>query len=236
MAWYDRLFKKEKISKRRYEGALIDRLRNDFVGSTQSADSEIRYSIRKLRDRCRDLHRNNAYVKRYVNLLKTNIIGSMGIKLQAQVIDQDKSPDFVANAQIERNFSDWSKKGTCSADGRSSFLDIQKLVIENLAIDGEVLIQLLPNARNDFGFALNVIDIDYLDEEKNETLRNGNEIRMGVEMDANRKPVAYHVFTKHPYDYNFSNSLRRETVRIPADNIIHIIFRKDHINLEEFHS
>ena len=45
----------------------------------------------------------------------------MGIKLQAQVIDQDKTPDFVANAQIERNFTDWSKKGICTADGRSSF-------------------------------------------------------------------------------------------------------------------
>ena len=47
MAWYDRFFKKDKINKRGYEGALIDRLRNDFVGSTQSADSEIRFSIRK---------------------------------------------------------------------------------------------------------------------------------------------------------------------------------------------
>ena len=226
MAWYDRFFKKQNMKKRRYEGALVDRLRNDFVGSTQSADSEIRFSIRKLRDRCRDLHRNNAYVKRYVNLLKTNIVGSMGIKLQAQVIDQDKTPDFVANAQIERNFTDWSKKGTCTADGRSSFLDIQKLVMENLAIDGEVLIQVLPNAKNDFGFAINVIDIDYLDEEKNETLPNGNEIRMGVEMDKNRKPVAYHVFTHHPYDYNFSASLRRETKRISAENIIHIYIQE----------
>jgi len=225
MGIFDRFFKKD-FKKRRYDGALIDRLRNDFVGSTQSADSEIRFSIRKLRDRCRDLHRNNAYVKRYVNLLKTNIIGSMGIKLQSQVIDQDKTPDFVANAQIERNFTEWSKKGTCTADARSSFLDIQKLVIENLAIDGEVLIQILPNAKNDFRFAINVIDIDYLDEEKNEKLSNGNEIRMGVEMDGNRKPVAYHVFTSHPYDYNFSNSLRRETKRIPAENIIHIYIQE----------
>lgn len=225
MGIFDRFFKKP-MKKRRYDGALIDRLRNDFVGSTQSADSEIRFSIRKLRDRCRDLHRNNAYVKRYVNLLKTNIIGAMGIKLQAQVIDQDKTPDFVANAQIERNFTDWSKKGNCTSDGRSSFLDVQKLVIENLAIDGEVLIQILPNSSNDYRFAINVIDIDYLDEEKNEMLPNGNEIRMGVEMDRNRKPVAYHVFTHHPYDYNFSASLRRETKRLPATNIIHIYMQE----------
>ena len=107
--------------------------------------------------------------------------------------------------------------------------------MENLAIDGEVLIQVLPNAKNDFGFAINVIDIDYLDEEKNETLPNGNEIRMGVEMDKNRKPVAYHVFTHHPYDYNFSASLRRETKRISAENIIHIYIQERPYQSEEFH-
>jgi lambda family phage portal protein len=226
MGIFDRFFKKENLKKRQYNGALIDRLRNDFVGSTKSSDSEIRYNIRTLRDRCRELHRNNAYVKRYVNLLKTNIIGSMGIKLQSQAIDQNKTPDFVANAQIERNFTDWSKKGNCTADARSSFLDVQKLVIENLAVDGEVLIQIIPNAKNDFKFAINVIDIDYLDEAKNETLANGNEVRMGIEMDSNRKPVAYHIFNKHPYDYNFSNSLQRETKRIPAENIIHIYIQE----------
>ena len=38
MAWYDRFLKNKKIQKRRYEGALFDRLRNDFVSSSGSAD------------------------------------------------------------------------------------------------------------------------------------------------------------------------------------------------------
>ena len=120
MAWYDNIFKRKKIQKRRYEGALFDRLRNDFVASSQSADSELRYSLRTLRNRCRDLARNNAYVKRYLNIMKTNILGSMGIRLQAQVRDSDRTPDFVANAQIERNWRDWSKKQNCSIDQRLS--------------------------------------------------------------------------------------------------------------------
>jgi lambda family phage portal protein len=222
MAWYDRFLKNKKIQKRRYEGALFDRLRNDFVSSSGSADQEIRYNLRTLRNRCRDLARNNAYVKRYVNILKTNVLGSMGIKLQAQVQDQDRTPDFVANAQIERNFRDWSKKKNCSIDQRLSFLDLQHLVLENLAIDGEVLIQIIPNAKNDFRFSLNVIDVDFLDDEKNEMLPNGNEIRMGVEMDKNRKPIAYYLFDKNPYEFNFNYTNRSNSKRISADNIIHI--------------
>ena len=67
--------------------------------------------------------------------MKTNILGSMGIRLQAQVRDSDRTPDFVANAQIERNWRDWSKKKNCSIDQRLSFLDLQHLVLENLCID-----------------------------------------------------------------------------------------------------
>lgn len=222
MAWYDNIFKRKKIQKRRYEGALFDRLRNDFVASSQSADSELRYSLRTLRNRCRDLARNNAYVKRYLNIMKTNILGSMGIRLQAQVRDSDRTPDFVANAQIERNWRDWSKKQNCSIDQRLSFLDLQHLVLENLCIDGEVLIQLIPNAKNDYKFSLNVIDVDFIDDEKNEILSNGNEIKMGVEMDRNRKPVAYYLFERNPYEYSLSYVTGSPAKRVPADNIIHI--------------
>ena len=95
----------------------------------------------------RDLHRNNAYVKRYVNLLKTNIVGSMGIKLQAQVIDRTRLR--FCNAQIEETLLIGVKRLVLL------MVDLpfrhQKLVMENLAIDGEVLIQVLPNAKNDFG-------------------------------------------------------------------------------------
>ena len=222
MAWYDRFLKRKNLKKRRYDGALFDRLRNDFISSSGSADQEIRYNLRTLRNRCRDLARNNAYVKRYVNILKTNVLGSMGIKLQAQVQDVDRTPDFVANAQIETQFREWSKKRNCSIDQRLSFLDLQHLVLENLAIDGEVLIQLIPNAKNDYRFSLNVIDVDFLDDEKNEVLSNGNEVRMGVEMDKNRKPVAYYLFEQNPYEYNFQYTGKTASKRITADNIIHI--------------
>ena len=47
----------------------------------------LKTDLRKLKDRCRDLARNNEFVRRYINLMKTNVIGSHGIQLQVRAKD-----------------------------------------------------------------------------------------------------------------------------------------------------
>jgi capsid protein len=49
--------------RRSYAGAMISRLTNDWMSTQASADAEIRTSIRKLRDRSREMVRNNPYAK-----------------------------------------------------------------------------------------------------------------------------------------------------------------------------
>jgi len=49
--------------RRSYQGALISRLTNDWLSSQTSADAEIRTSLRKLRDRSREMVRNNPYAR-----------------------------------------------------------------------------------------------------------------------------------------------------------------------------
>ena len=65
MAWYDR-FRTQKNRKvtslpkfRRYKGANTGRLFSDFTASSTSADAEIKDQLRILRDRSRDLARND---------------------------------------------------------------------------------------------------------------------------------------------------------------------------------
>jgi lambda family phage portal protein len=48
---------------------------------------------------------------------------------------------------------------------------------------------------------------------------NGHQIRMGVEVDANQKPVAYHIFDGNPSE-GYTGSAQRK--RVPADQIIHL--------------
>ena len=218
-------FGKKKKLKRGYEGADANRFLAGFIQQARSADDEIRYSLRQLRDRTRELYRNNEYAKRFVNLMVTNIVGYQGMILQNRAKDGNNELDFVANSIIESRWKEWSKYGNCTTDRKMSFHDALKMVVQSLFVDGEVLVQMVKDKSNRYLFALKFIDIDLLDEEKNEVLPNGNTIRMGVELEQDTdRPVAYHLYEYNPYDYFIGTPKSKQTIRVPADNILHIYF------------
>lgn len=227
MAWFSFGSKKEEnkppiIQKRTYAGASKSRFMADLFDSERSADSELRPVIKLLRARSRDLVRNNEYAKRYINLLKTNIVGDRGFGLQVKAMGEDGRLD-IANNDVETAFKTWGKRGHCTVDGRLSWVDAQKMVIEGLARDGEVFIIKHRGAGYHDSFSLQFIEPDEIDEQKNERMPNGNEVRMGVELDEFKRPVAYHKLTYHPGDYDYTTAMRaKKHERIPADRVIHI--------------
>jgi lambda family phage portal protein len=213
--------KPKPLKKRGYDGTNFGRLFSDFVTSQKSADSEIRFNLRTLRDRCRDLARNNEYARRYIHLMKTNVVGERGATLQVKATNADGSLDQIGNGIIEQEWRNWGRMGNCTVDGRFSFSDAQAMVIESLARDGECLVRMVNYDGNRERFALEFLEPDLIYEEKNEKLANGHQIRMGVEMDQFRRPIAYHILTDHPGDLEYSTYARR-TQRIEAENILHL--------------
>lgn len=215
------IFKRNrKVKKRAYQGANVGRLFADFVTSNRSPDAEIRFALETLRNRCRDLERNNEYARRYIHLLKTNVVGERGVTMQVKARNTDGTFDRIGNSIIERQWSEWGRLGNCTVDGKMSWSDAQKFFIQSLVRDGEVLMRKV-NYPNKWGFALEFLEPDLLDEKKNETLPNGHQIRMGVEIDKFYRPIAYHILTVHPGDYQYLTAARR-TERIPADKILHV--------------
>ena len=81
--------KSKGLQRRNYAAAARNRLMADFIGSNRSADSEIRWSLKELRNRSRDLERNNEYFRRYLQLLQTNVVGSNGFNLQISAVNPD---------------------------------------------------------------------------------------------------------------------------------------------------
>lgn len=209
---------RKQTALRAYTGAKTGRLVSDWGTATSSANKEIRDGITSLRARSRDLERNNDYARRYLAALENNVLGSGGIKLQAKSKDINGQLDTLANAKVEEAFKAWGRAGVCSVDGRQSWLDIQRLVLRSVARDGAVLVRKVRNWRNDYRFALQVMEIDHLDHEANGKLKNGNTVRMGVECDEWGAPVAYHILANHSGDDNAGKAQRRE--RVPADEII----------------
>lgn len=227
MAWNP--FKKKEVRKqiklqRSFKGAQGGRLFADFFSSSASADQELKQALVTLRNRSRELSRNDAYVARYLNLLNSNVVGHNGIRVNAKSRDADGSLDAVANTTIEQAWRKWSKKGNCTVDGQMSLIDCQRLFIEALARDGEVLIRQITDPVSDFGYKIEFLEADHLNETKNEIYTNGNRVVMGVEIDQNRKPVAYHLYKNHPNDLGLNQN--NETIRVPAEEIIHAFVRQ----------
>ena len=227
MAWYDNLLgnnkkkAKKRAFKRSYQGANTGRLFADFLTTSTSADAEVKDNLRILRDRGRELARNDAYISRYLNLMVSNVIGKQGVRVSSKSYNDDRSLDLGANLLIERSWKEWTQLGNCTANGRLSFLDCQKIFIETLLRDGEVLVRKIKTTDSDFGFQIQFLEADHLDEQKNDnTLPNGRSIKMGVEVDRNDRPIAYHLFKKHPYGNTYPKPAQ-EHIRVPAEEIIH---------------
>ena len=213
---------KRRTSGRGYDAAKVSDLFADFGGSFGSADGELA-SLSRIRARSRDLCMNNPYAKHAITLIKNNVVGfngGFGIKLSMKVkYPGAKKLDALPNRIIEKEWKKWGKKGNCTADGKLSWLGCQKLFIATVARDGEVLVRKIP-MDNDFGFAIEFIECDHLEEGFNTNLANGNRIRMGIEFDKWSRPVAYHILKQHPGD-GFANHPGQKRERIPASEIIH---------------
>ena len=212
--------------RRMYQGAQFSRLTADWVTSNTSADSEVYGSAQKLRDRARQLCRDNDYARQALRAIEGNVIGQ-GIPFQSQVrMQRGGKLDTGVNDAIEAAWKRWSYAQHCHTGGKLCFADIERLVIRACAESGEVFIRLV---RQSFGgstipLAMEVIEADQLDDGLNGRSQQGNEIRMGVEVDGWGRPIAYHFLAYHPGDYQFSNqqiSTQRHK-RIPAEEVIHL--------------
>lgn len=207
------------LRRRSYNAGEIGRLNEDWPITLTSQDTETRNDVVKVRARCRDLERNNDHYRRWLNLLKTNVIGSNGIQLQMQIKESDgKTLDMVKNNMVQDAWAEWGKKENCTVTRKHSWLEVKKIILRSCARDGGIMIRIVEGFKNDFGFALQLIEIDHLDVYYNTMLSNGNEVRMGVELDQWKSVVAYHVWTRHPGDYYSQYGFKRD--RIDASEII----------------
>jgi len=215
-------------AKRDYAAASKGRLYMDFKGSNKSADAEIRWSLRDLRNRSRDLERNNEYARRYLQLLQTNIVGENGFRLQLKGRNIDGTIDMAGNNIIEAAWEDFCRLGGPTVDGKMSMTDLSNHVIRGMARDGEVFLHIVNKNYLRHGIGVQIIEPDRVDEQMNETLRDGNQVRMGIELDSStRRVAAYHVLVNNPGDYDYAtNTTGIFRQRIPADRMLHIYLQE----------
>jgi len=205
-----------------FHGANTGRLTGDWSSSPTPINLQVRHEFVTLIARVRDLARNNDYVRRWLSLVRSNVVGPSGVSIQSRVPSRNKNGgiDDKASEAVEEAWTNWGRYGVPDVTGKHSWVSLQNTFITDVMRDGEALFRLNRAWNgNEFGFALKRLDVMALPIDYEREF-NGNQILMGVELNADDRPVAYHLLQQRASDRTyFHNGGVYE--RIPADQIIH---------------
>ncbi|PZQ21174.1 MAG: phage portal protein [Sphingopyxis macrogoltabida] len=173
--------------------------------------------------RSRDQWANNDYVRSFIRIIRQNVVGPLGVTMQAKARTARGKPDKPLNDALEADHADWAKRGNCDVAGRLSWREIQCLAVVTAARDGEFIARLIYGpAAGPHGFAVQMIDPQRLPVWRNvDRLPNGNFLRHGIEMTPWGRPVAYHFTSTDETDSTWYSVESAGFVRIPAAEIIH---------------
>lgn len=213
---------------RSYEAAGKGRRTDSWRATANSANTENYSSIVTLRNRSRDMVRNNVYAKSAIDVISTNTIGT-------GILPNPKSADEKNLTNIKQAWRQWAETPMCDFNGRLNFYGLQEQVMRAVAESGESIIlkRKVKTSICPLGIQLQVLESDFLDVNKTiATLDGINQknpggyIIQGIEFDSNGKRVAYWLYERHPGDYSFQPVRALVSRRVPESEVIHVFHQE----------
>lgn len=204
---------------RRFEGAAGGRRNEGWRAHGADANAENGPALAVLRNRARDLRRNNPYAERAVTGIADNVVG-------AGIVPRPLAATPRSNKRLAGLWREWGETLLCDADALENFYGLQHKIVECAVESGECLVRRRRRKSSDglpVPLQLQVLEPDFLDDAKTGTVGK-NLIIQGIEFDAIGKRVAYWLFDEHPGSNSSMRSI--ESRRIPAEDVIHVFLPK----------
>lgn len=175
------------------------------VSQNASADADTLLDLPTLRDRARDLVRNEPMAAGAIASATTNVVGT-GLGLQSrvdrEVLGMSEEEAAAWQKAVEREWCLWAESTACDATRTQNFYGLQALVFRSALESGDVFstTPMRPLAGMPYQLCLQVIEADQCSNDKNamDTDRQAG----GVELDQWRAPVAYWFRKSHPGSVN----------------------------------
>ena len=209
-------YRRRHAERFRYDGATAGRRAHGWYAASTDANVELMWSLIWLRNRSRDLIRNNPYAARSVEELAGNVVGT-GIVPKAK----------TGNAGIDKIIdAEWPCFAeACDTPQRLDFYGMQTLTVRTMAESGEAIVRFRPrlaDARLRIPLQLQMLEADFLDQARTMGLVNGH-VMEGVQFDELGRRVAYWLFSYHPGGVLILNPRGGIVSQpVPADQIMHV--------------
>jgi lambda family phage portal protein len=199
----------------RYEGARSGRRTDGWVSGASDANVELMGALVWLRDRSRDLIRNNPYAAKAIEELVGNTVGT-GITPQANTGDPE------LDKLIDQEWPFFAER--CDPGGQMDFYGQQALVVRTMAESGESITRFRPRLPQDklrVPLQLQILEADFLDHARTMGTVNGHIIQ-GVEFNQIGQRVAYWLYNFHPGGVLILNPRGGILSQpVPADQVMH---------------
>lgn len=217
--------KKVTTKERAYEGASKGKRLSRWQTNSLSAANEVSQGLGTLRDRSRDLRRNNPYAVRAIAAIGSNVVGK-GIQVHWR--KQSGRKTTVQAPQVTL-WKEWAESKVCDFDGHHNLAGLQRLIMEAVVESGEVLVRRRYDYTKKFPLQYQVLEADFIDTNYSSARKdtNGNFVVQGIEFNSKGQKVAYWLLESHPgsTDFNFYSGTTKSN-RVPATEVYHL-FRKD---------
>lgn len=210
---------------RMYASAIPNRFNQGFPSYNLSADAEMVTSLRNLRSRSRQLVRDAAFAKSAKRTIVNNVVGT-GIKVQPAVTTVRGKVNKRVNDAIREGFDEWAHAHHCHTGGELHFHDLERQLMGQVYEAGEIFVRIW---RQPFGDSTVPLGLEIVEPER---MADGysqpagahweNLIRMGIEVDEFKRPVAYWIRDLHPGDIRLNVERTDHYTRVLAADMIHL--------------
>ena len=186
---------------------------------TSSGPNRAIEGLQNIRNRSRDVSRNDWSGEAGVQKWTTNLIG-IGITPRFK-----RLKDKARKQQLIDLWSDFV--AVADADGVLDLYGLQTLAVRSWLESGEVFIRRrrrFLDAGYPVPLQIQLLEADMvplIDEDSRAGMPEGNVIRSGIELNRRGQRVAYWVYKEHPGD-GVSFSYGMELVRVPAGDMLHV--------------
>lgn len=172
-----------------------------WIASGKNADEDIVENIETLRSRSRDLFMGSPLANGALKTIRTNVVGS-GLALNAQIdarllgLTDEEAREWERNT--EREWRLWAESVNCDAERRSSFFQLQGLVLLSAIMNGDVFVILpfVKRAGCPYDLRVGLIEADRVCNPL--PLPPNKNILGGVEVGPYGETIAYWVARHHP--------------------------------------
>jgi lambda family phage portal protein len=198
---------------RAYEAAQKSRRTQGWRTSSSGPVTEIRAGRIMLRDRSRDLVRNNAWGHRAVAIKVANQVGT-GIRPRAATDSKE------LNDQIDAVHAAWA--AACAPESGGDLYALQALAARARSESGEALVLLDRSGPASAGvpLLLQVLEPEWLADDLSTYASAGPGWREGIRFDDTGRRIAYRLWNANPAETGWA--MRRDTREVSAGDIAHL--------------